>query len=68
MDAEGRPKLQFAQSKRVKQPPTHLADLTLEERIAKAKELGIPGFRAKQLSVHYFQHFHQYNYKLFYKY
>ena len=57
MDAEGRPKLQFAQSKRVKQPPTHLADLTLEERIAKAKELGIPGFRAKQLSVHYFQHY-----------
>ena len=57
VDAEGRPKLQFAQSKRVKQPPTHLADLTLDERIAKAKELGLPGFRAKQLSVHYFQHY-----------
>ncbi|WP_120003899.1 23S rRNA (adenine(2503)-C(2))-methyltransferase RlmN [Nesterenkonia muleiensis] len=57
VDAEGRPKLQFAQSKRIKQPPTHLADLSLEERIAKAKELGLPGFRAKQLSVHYFQHY-----------
>lgn len=57
LDAEGRPKLQFAQSKRVKQPPTHLADLSLDERIAKAKDLGIPGFRAKQLSVHYFQHY-----------
>lgn len=57
VDAEGRPKLQFAQSKRVKQPPTHLADLSLDQRIAKAKELGLPGFRAKQLSVHYFQHY-----------
>ena len=57
VDAEGRPKLQFAQSKRVKQPPQHLADLTLDERVAKAKEMGIPGFRAKQLSVHYFQHY-----------
>ena len=42
VDAEGRPKLQFAQSKRVKQPPQHLADMTLDERIAKAKEMGIP--------------------------
>ena len=57
MDAEGRPKLQFAQSKRVKQPPQHLADLTLDERVAKAEEMGIPGFRAKQLSVHYFRHY-----------
>ncbi|WP_369699611.1 23S rRNA (adenine(2503)-C(2))-methyltransferase RlmN [Nesterenkonia sp. Act20] len=56
MDAEGRPKLQFAQPK-VKQPPKHLADMTLDERIDKAKELGISGFRAKQLSVHYFRHY-----------
>jgi 23S rRNA (adenine2503-C2)-methyltransferase len=40
----------------VKQPPTHLADLTLAERTAKLKELGLPAFRAKQLSTHYFQH------------
>ncbi len=50
---DGRPQLQF-KGPRVKQPPTHLADLTLEERIAKVKELGYPGFRAKQLSQHYF--------------
>lgn len=53
---EGRPLLQF-KSPRVSQPPTHLADLTLPEREAKFKELGLPAFRAKQLSVHYFQHF-----------
>lgn len=52
---DGRPTLQFA-SPRVKQPPTHLADLTLEEREAKMVELGLPKFRAKQLSKHYFEH------------
>lgn len=52
---EGRPLLQFA-SPRVKQPPQHLADMTLDERAAKLKELGLPTFRAKQLSTHYFQH------------
>ncbi|CCQ44416.1 radical SAM superfamily protein [Pseudarthrobacter siccitolerans] len=40
----------------MKQPPTHLADLTLAERAEKLKELGVPAFRAKQLSTHYFQH------------
>ncbi len=35
-------------------PPRHLADLSLEERIALAVEQGLPGFRAKQLSTHYF--------------
>ncbi|WP_422934572.1 23S rRNA (adenine(2503)-C(2))-methyltransferase RlmN [Sinomonas sp. P47F7] len=53
--AEGRPLLQFA-SPRVKQPPVHLADLTLAERAEKLKELGLQPFRAKQLSTHYFQH------------
>ncbi len=53
--SEGRPLLQFA-SPRAKQPPQHLADLSLEERQAKLKELGLPAFRAKQLSTHYFQH------------
>ncbi|MBP2436664.1 23S rRNA (adenine(2503)-C(2))-methyltransferase RlmN [Microbacterium amylolyticum] len=52
-DAQGRPLLQFSSPKRGK-PPVHLADLTPEERIAKAKELGLPGFRAKQLAKHYF--------------
>ncbi|WP_234865515.1 23S rRNA (adenine(2503)-C(2))-methyltransferase RlmN [Sinomonas albida] len=53
--AEGRPLLQFA-SPRVKQPPQHLADLSLAERAEKLKELGLQPFRAKQLSTHYFQH------------
>ena len=35
-------------------PPRHLADLTLAERTAYAGELGIPAYRAKQLSTHYF--------------
>lgn len=55
-DAEGRPLLQFKQP-RVTQPKQHLADMTLDERIAKAKELGLPAFRAKQLSRHYFANY-----------
>lgn len=55
-DAEGRPLLQFASPKRGK-PPVHLADLTPAERVEKVKELGLPGFRAKQLSTHYFRHY-----------
>ncbi|REE04380.1 23S rRNA (adenine2503-C2)-methyltransferase [Citricoccus muralis] len=53
---DGRPLLQFKQP-RVAQPKTHLADLTLAERQAKVAELGLPTFRAKQLSNHYFNHF-----------
>ena len=37
-------------------PPRHLADLDLAGRVDLAKELGLPGFRAKQLSTHYFTH------------
>jgi 23S rRNA (adenine2503-C2)-methyltransferase len=54
-DDSGRPLLQFASPKRGK-PPVHLADLTPAERVAKMKELGLPGFRAKQLAKHYFTH------------
>lgn len=35
-------------------PPVHLADLTLAERVALVSEQGLPGFRAKQVSHHYF--------------
>jgi 23S rRNA (adenine2503-C2)-methyltransferase len=35
-------------------PPRHLADLTPAERKSRLEELGLPGFRAKQLSAHYF--------------
>ncbi|MBP1325593.1 23S rRNA (adenine2503-C2)-methyltransferase [Leucobacter exalbidus] len=54
-NADGRPTLQFA-SPRVKQPDTHLADMTMAEREAKLAEMGVPKFRAKQLSTHYFEH------------
>ncbi len=57
MAPDGRPKLEFKSKARVSQPPVHLADLTLAERQEKLVELGLPKFRAKQLSVHYFQHY-----------
>lgn len=55
-DTSGRPLLQFASPKRGK-PPVHLADLTPEQRVEKVKELGLPGFRAKQLAKHYFDRY-----------
>jgi 23S rRNA (adenine2503-C2)-methyltransferase len=36
-------------------PPRHLADLTLAERMSAVAELGEKPFRARQLSVHYFE-------------
>lgn len=35
-------------------PPRHLADLDAAERKELVAELGLPGFRARQLSTHYF--------------
>jgi 23S rRNA (adenine2503-C2)-methyltransferase len=35
-------------------PPVHLADLTAAERTELVASKGLPGFRAKQLSTHYF--------------
>src|SRR5690625_4744613 len=55
-DAQGRPVLQFKQP-RVTQPAQHLADLSMAEREDKVKELGLPAFRARQLSTHYFSHY-----------
>lgn len=55
LDSDGRPLLQFAEPKRGK-PPVHLADLDPAARVARLEELGLPGFRAKQLSTHYFVH------------
>ena len=37
-------------------PATHLADLTLKERAAAITEAGMPGYRAAQVSRHYFVH------------
>ncbi len=46
--------LVFDEPRGRKKPPRHLADLTSPERKALLEELGLPGFRAKQLSMHYF--------------
>lgn len=53
---DGRPSLQFDAPRGVK-PPVHWADLSVLERAAKVGELGLPAFRAKQLSTHYFTHY-----------
>ncbi len=45
--------LVFAAPRRGK-PPRHLADLSVQDRRAAVTELGEPGFRAQQLSRHYF--------------
>ncbi len=53
----GRPvpgELTFQAPRRGK-PPRHLADLTPAERKTAVEELGHKGFRAKQLSMHYFE-------------
>ena len=46
--------LVFDEPRGRKKPPRHLADLTLDERVALLTEQGLPGFRAKQISAHYF--------------
>jgi 23S rRNA (adenine2503-C2)-methyltransferase len=46
--------LTFSAPRRGK-PPTHLADLSPEERKAFVESLGHKGFRARQLSTHYFE-------------
>jgi 23S rRNA (adenine2503-C2)-methyltransferase len=56
LTADGRPALQFASPRRT-QPETHLADLDLAGRKARMVELGLPAFRATQLSTHYFSHY-----------
>jgi 23S rRNA (adenine2503-C2)-methyltransferase len=46
--------LVFDEPRGRRQPPRHLADLTADERGDRAVELGLPRFRARQLSTHYF--------------
>jgi len=46
--------LVFDEPRGRKKPPRHLADLTPAERKTLVTEMGLPGFRAKQLSTHYF--------------
>ncbi|WP_185994968.1 23S rRNA (adenine(2503)-C(2))-methyltransferase RlmN [Nocardioides campestrisoli] len=46
--------LVFDEPRGRKKPPRHLADLDPEGRKELLTSLGLPGFRAKQLSTHYF--------------
>lgn len=46
--------LVFDEPRGRRKPPRHLADLTEAERTALLVEHGLPGYRAKQLSNHYF--------------
>ncbi len=46
--------LVFTEPRGRKKPPRHLADLTPQERKDLAVEMGLPGFRAQQVSTHYF--------------
>ncbi|WP_340539396.1 23S rRNA (adenine(2503)-C(2))-methyltransferase RlmN [Nocardioides sp. GXZ039] len=46
--------LVFDEPRGRRKPPRHLADLAAPERKALLEEHGLPGFRAKQLSTHYF--------------
>jgi len=46
--------LVFDEPRGRKKPPRHLADLTEAERAELLVEAGLPGYRAKQLSNHYF--------------
>lgn len=56
-DASGRPVLEFEAKPRKVQPPVHLVDMSKDELAAKAKELGVPAFRVKQIAKHYFTHY-----------
>lgn len=46
--------LVFDEPRGRKKPPRHLADLTPAERKDALVEMGLPGFRAKQVATHYF--------------
>ncbi len=53
---DGKPLLEFT-DKKIGLPKVHLADLSMDERAVRVKELGLPAFRAKQISTHYFTHY-----------
>lgn len=56
LGTDGKPLLEFEQKRRGA-PPVHFVDLTVDERVERVKALGLPAFRAKQLSSHYFVHY-----------
>ena len=46
--------LVFDEPRKAKKPPRHLADLSPAERQQAVTDAGLPGYRAKQVSHHYF--------------
>lgn len=54
--ADNKAQLKFAAPRRGK-PPTHFADLTVDEQKQAVKDLGLPAFRANQLARHYYGRF-----------
>ena len=46
--------LVFDEPRKAKKPPRHLADLSPAERRQAVTDAGLPGYRAKQVSHHYF--------------
>ncbi|MEJ7707504.1 MAG: 23S rRNA (adenine(2503)-C(2))-methyltransferase RlmN [Nocardioidaceae bacterium] len=44
----------FDEPRKAKKPPRHLADMTTDERKDAVTGAGLPGFRAQQVSHHYF--------------
>jgi 23S rRNA (adenine2503-C2)-methyltransferase len=46
--------LVFDEPRGRRKPPRHLADLSADQRKALVTEMGLPGFRARQVSTHYF--------------
>ncbi|MBA3264859.1 MAG: 23S rRNA (adenine(2503)-C(2))-methyltransferase RlmN, partial [Nocardioidaceae bacterium] len=46
--------LVFDEPRKARKPPRHLADLTPEQRVEVVRDAGLPAFRAKQVSRHYF--------------
>src|SRR5688572_20020900 len=46
--------LVFDEPRGRRKPPRHLADLAPEDRRQAAVDMGLPAYRAKQLSTHYF--------------
>ncbi|MEN9324379.1 MAG: hypothetical protein RL414_133 [Actinomycetota bacterium] len=50
-------KLVFDEPQQKVKPPKHFADLDPEGRKALSEEIGLPAFRAKQISTHFFTHY-----------
>lgn len=50
-------RLTLTPARKREKPPAHWLDLSTQERVAAMRELGQPGFRAKQVTAHLVEHF-----------